>query len=605
MPRNYIRKTEPKYQIEDLRHAIEDVKSKKLTLGQAATKYSVPKTTLFKQVKQNEFKMPKKGRYTVFNKEQEDQLEKYILNCCKSFYGITPSSLRRIAFRFAEANKLKHNFNTETQLAGKDWYYGFMSRHTSISLRIPEATSINRISAFNAIEVNLFFDQLKTIQTKYNIPGHRIFNIDETGFSTVQKNYKILAPKGLKQIAKATSGERGVTTTVVCAVSASGIYVPPMFIFKRKRMSELLLKGCNSDMIATVSDSGWINESIFLDYLRHFISFVKPTKEEPVLIILDNHESHISLGAYELFREYNLQVLSLPPHVSHKMQPLDLTIFSSLKMAYNKECELYMVNNPGKRISQYEVGELFTKAYNKTANICKALSGFRAAGIHPIDPDKFKDSFENKIFDQSHTSQTQECDVHETEAEQSLNESVNTVSQSQTPTHDSTSIPENDNDLSVTINIPPPSTPVPLAEIINVPVIPTTTTTSKGQNKKHSQILSSTPIKIQLEEKLKRQCERKAKKEKVPIKKPEKNIKIIQKKPQVRGKGIRNLKKALQGNENEEEFYCIICNEKYESPPIEDWIMCAICKLWAHEKCTAGETSKGYVCDMCHTNKLF
>lgn len=188
MPRNYTRKTESKYQIDDLRRAIEDVKTKKLTLGKAAAKYSVPKTTLFKQLKQEEFKTPKKGRYAVFNENLEQQLEKYIIDCCKSFYGITPKSLRRIAFQFAEANKLKNNFNKETQLAGKDWYYGFMSRHPSISLRIPEATSLNRITAFNANEVNLFFDQLKMIQATHNIPGHRIFNIDETGISTVQKN---------------------------------------------------------------------------------------------------------------------------------------------------------------------------------------------------------------------------------------------------------------------------------------------------------------------------------------------------------------------------------------------------------------------------------
>ncbi|XP_052758900.1 uncharacterized protein LOC128202470 [Galleria mellonella] len=169
MSRNYTRKPESKYKIEDLRHAVEDVRNKKLTLGQAATKYSIPKSTLFKQLKQNKVKTLKKGRSAVFNREQEDQLEKYILDCCKTFYGITPSSLRRIAFRFAEANKLKHNFNKETQLAGKDWYYGFISRHPSISLRIPEATSLNRITALNVTEVNLFFDQLKIIQTKHNV----------------------------------------------------------------------------------------------------------------------------------------------------------------------------------------------------------------------------------------------------------------------------------------------------------------------------------------------------------------------------------------------------------------------------------------------------
>lgn len=101
------------------------------------------------------------------------------------------------------------------------------------------------------------------------------------------------------------------------------------------------------------------------------------------------------------------------------------------------------------------------------------------------------------------------------------------------------------------------------------------------------------------QEKQKRQSARKAKKEKVPTKKTKKNIKTIKKKPLLKGKEVRNLKKALEGDENEEEYYCIMCNEKYESPPTEDWIMCATCKLWAHEQCTNGETSTGYVCNMC------
>ncbi|CAH2088101.1 unnamed protein product [Euphydryas editha] len=265
-------------------------------------------------------------------------------------------------------------------------------------------------------------------------------------------------------------------------------------------------------MVATVSDSGWINESIFIDYLRHFISFVKPTKEDPVLLILDNHEIHISLVAYELFREHGLLVLSLPPHVSHKMQPLDLTIFSSLKMAYNKEYELYMVKNPGKRISQYEIGELFTKTFNNTANISKAISRFRAAGIYSIDPDRFKDSFECSLYDQTDISQTQTSGISATTTAQNLAGPVDTAKVNQTPpmqiSQDTTitSIPENNKNLSVTIvSTPPvPSTPVQLSQVTNMPVIPQTRTTSRRQNKQHAQILSNSPLKTQLEEKQKR-----------------------------------------------------------------------------------------------------
>uniref|UniRef100_A0A2A4JF02 Uncharacterized protein n=1 Tax=Heliothis virescens TaxID=7102 RepID=A0A2A4JF02_HELVI len=104
-----------------------------------------------------------------------------------------------------------------------------------------------------------------------------------------------------------------------------------------------------------------------------------------------------------------------------------------------------------------------------------------------------------------------------TEAEQNLNVSTSSVNQSQTSTQDSTSIIENDKDLSVTIHSTPPSTSVPLADIVNVPAIPKPAA-SKRQNKKHSQILSSTPIKVQLEEKQIRQNKRKAKKKKFQLK---------------------------------------------------------------------------------------
>lgn len=261
-------------------------------MGQASIKYSVPKTTIFDQIKRGQFKKPQKGRFPVFNPEQEEELVQRILNSCKTFYDITVTTLRKIAYDFAEANKLKHIFNRDTGLAGMDWYYSFKNRHPNISLRIPESTSLNRITSFNESEVNIFFNNLKLLQEEHNFVSERMFNVDETGITNVHKNSKILARKGLKQVGKVTSGERGTTTTVVCSFSAGGTYIPPMFIFKRKRMAGQLMKGCNSNMIATVSDSGWINESLFIDWLHHFIKHTNPSKENPVLLIFDNHEPY-------------------------------------------------------------------------------------------------------------------------------------------------------------------------------------------------------------------------------------------------------------------------------------------------------------------------
>ncbi|KAF2884496.1 hypothetical protein ILUMI_21670 [Ignelater luminosus] len=74
MPRNYIRKTETKYKLEDLQKAVEDVKTKRLTIGKAAETYSVPKTTIFNHLKKAVIKQPRTGRKSLFTDEQELEL---------------------------------------------------------------------------------------------------------------------------------------------------------------------------------------------------------------------------------------------------------------------------------------------------------------------------------------------------------------------------------------------------------------------------------------------------------------------------------------------------------------------------------------------------
>lgn len=108
MPRNYARKTEAKYKVEDLKKAVEDVKSKRLSFGKAAAVYSVPKTTIYDHLKTSKPE-PKRGRKALFTFEQEKELEDYIIKCSKMFYGLTIERVRKIAFTFAEQNRLNQS----------------------------------------------------------------------------------------------------------------------------------------------------------------------------------------------------------------------------------------------------------------------------------------------------------------------------------------------------------------------------------------------------------------------------------------------------------------------------------------------------------------
>ena len=130
---------------------------------------------------------------------------------------------------------------------------------------------------------------------------------------------------------------------------------------------------------------------IFVKWLEHFILEVKPSLKNKVILTVDGHASHKSIKAIDVARQNGVVLISLPPHSTHKLQPLDRTIYGPLKINYNKQCDQWMLSNPGRRISTYEQAELFGKAYETTAAIGKAVSGFACTGLWPFNPNVFSD----------------------------------------------------------------------------------------------------------------------------------------------------------------------------------------------------------------------
>lgn len=218
MPRRYTRFTnKATWDVESLNAAVSAVVNKGKSVNFASKHFGIPRTTLRDRLKTGNTVRSQMGRKTIFSQEQEQSIANHVLLMAKMFYGITPIELRRVAYEFAEINNIKHPFNTDTRLAGRDWYEGFLRRFPKISLRSPEATSLNRIQGFNRQEVDLFFENLESVFQKFQFTPDKIFNVDETGITTVQKPGKILAPKGQKQVGSAVSWERGKNVTVVCA----------------------------------------------------------------------------------------------------------------------------------------------------------------------------------------------------------------------------------------------------------------------------------------------------------------------------------------------------------------------------------------------------
>jgi len=160
----------------------------------------------------------------------------HVVEMQNRFYGLSLMELRSIAYELAQRNGIKHPFSSKTKRAGKDWTAGFLRRYPELSLRRPEATSMARLSGFNKVQVSRFFNILRAEMETKKFDAEHIFNIDETGITTVQTPGHIVARRGSKQIGRVVSADKGTTTTVACSMSAAGAFVPPLFLFKRKKI---------------------------------------------------------------------------------------------------------------------------------------------------------------------------------------------------------------------------------------------------------------------------------------------------------------------------------------------------------------------------------
>lgn len=329
----------------------------------------------------------------VFTPEQERELVSHIKDMESRMYGLTKQDVLSLAYQLAVKNNISHRFSDEKGKAGNEWLVGFRKRNPDITLRAPESTSSARARAFNKPVVDKFFATLKDIQEKHSFPPTRIYNVDETSICTVPtKNTKIFAETGRKQVARVTSAERGDTTTAVICTSASGNFIPPMFIFRRKRMKIELMDGAPPGSVYACNASGWMKLEVFSQWFNHFLAQVKPSKDDPVLLVLDGHLSHTkNLGVILKARENHVTILCLPPHCTHKLQPLDVGVMYPLSVYHNQSLEKYMNNNPGRVVTVFQIAKIFAEAYLKAAIPANSINGFSKCGIYPFNPDVFSD----------------------------------------------------------------------------------------------------------------------------------------------------------------------------------------------------------------------
>ena len=77
--------------------------------------------------------------------------------------------------------------------------------------------------------------------------------------------------------------------------------------------------------------------------------------------------------------------LSFPPHCSHKLQPLDRSVFGPQKTYVNRACDAWITNNPGQTMAIYDLPGIVKMSLNSAATPANIKAGFLATGIFPYN----------------------------------------------------------------------------------------------------------------------------------------------------------------------------------------------------------------------------
>lgn len=97
--------------------------------------------------------------------------------------------------------------------------------------------------------------------------------------------------------------------------------------------------------------------------------------------------ARINIKFIERAYSYKILVAAYPPHSTHRLQPLDVSLFSLLANYYSQELQQWVYRSQVlSRLSKRNFFGLFWPAFKRAFSISNIESGWRRTGLLPWDP---------------------------------------------------------------------------------------------------------------------------------------------------------------------------------------------------------------------------
>jgi hypothetical protein len=365
-------------------------------ISEAARKFNVNRSTLSKRFR-GKTRSTAQGYQTqqLLTRKQELMLVKQINKLSEWCLPPTPSMVRAWAAALCGT------------APGKNWAGAFGVRHKDeLDCKYLNTIDLERHKADSEHSYRQYFAVLKEKIVQYNIQPHNCYNMDEKGFliGHLQKVKRIF-PKALMRAQKLLgTGQDGARhwITLIATICADGSSLPPALIYKAVsgNLQDTWLQDYKPEEHPcwfASSPNGWTSDELALSWLQSLFDpqTSDKAKRDWRLLMLDGHGSHCTLDFLEQCHRLRILVAIYPPHSTHRLQPLDVSLFNPLATYYSQALDAHTRQSLGlSSVSKRDFFTIFYPAFDKAFTEGNIRSAWRKTGIEPWDPAQVL-----KIFD--------------------------------------------------------------------------------------------------------------------------------------------------------------------------------------------------------------
>ena len=307
----------------------------------------------------------------------------------------TPPNLQRVGDM---ANSILAGRGSQT--VGPRWPRNFVNRQSELKTHINRKYDYRRAKMEDPRIIKPWFDMVRKFKDENGVLDDDVYNFDETGFQMgVIGTELIVTGIEKRNHPKTVQPGNREWVTVIQGVSATGHAIPPFFVFAGKTHLSSWYEGDDipRDWAIGLSDNGWTNDNLSLEWLKHFNKHTKDrAKGAKRILLLDGHGSHGTIPFDLYCKEHGIIGLCMPAHSSHLLQPLDVGCFAPLKKAYGNQISELMRNGIN-HITKLEFLPAFRAAFKAVMTSDNIRGGFRGAGLVPDDPEAVLSKLDVKL----------------------------------------------------------------------------------------------------------------------------------------------------------------------------------------------------------------